>query len=431
MLKSLLFILTIIFFSACSSKKVEPTLIVPQEPESYTKNFRYNFDNITQKRKYREYITRYFRPWKLKRISTTIKEANWGIMYKNKNVFGNNLLKIENSWFDKQVENANYKKISTFMQKAITIRNSDLKIFPTIDKIFLNPNKFAEGFPFDYNQSSGVKINTPLMISHLSKDKQWAFIETSRSSGWVLVNDLAYVSSDLTKKFQTFSYFTAIKDTFPIYKKDMFIENIKIGTIFPFVINKHGQKNFLTVRRKENTLEGTISYVKLTKKQASLMPISFNRENINNITNELLNQPYGWGELLSNRDCSSMTRDFFTPFGIFLHRNSKSQTKNGKFINLKEMSNKEKKDLIMVSGIPFLTLLYKKGHIMIYLGHKQNQPIIFHNLWSIKWLNEEGEKQKTIIGKSVITSLEPLKITSEYENENSLLKTISGLVFLN
>lgn len=431
MLKLTILIISIILFTACSNKQIHPKLLVPQEPKEYTKNFIYNLDNITQKRKYRNYMKMHFKPWKLKKISASAQDANWGIMYKKQKVYGNNLLKIEDKWFDNKVLNANYKNLSVKMQKAIMIRNSNIRVFPSTDKIFKNPKKFAEGFPFDYNQASGIKINTPIMISHLSLDKEWAFIETSRTSGWLKVNDLAYVSDNLTNKFQTYSYFVATKDSFPIYKKNMFIEKIKVGTIFPYVLNKTGEKNFLSVRREANSLQGTISYVKLKDNEASLMPVAFNKTNINKLTNELLNQDYAWGELLSNRDCSAMTRDFFTPFGIFLARNSRSQTKNGKFIDLSKMSNKEKKDFIMVSGIPFLTLLYKKGHIMVYIGHKAKEPIIFHNLWSIKWLNEEGVKQRTILGKSSITSLEPLKITNEYENKDSLLNTISGLVFLN
>ncbi len=47
------------------------------------------------------------------------------------------------------------------------------------------------------------------------------------------------------------------------------------------------------------------------------------------IAKEFYNEPYGWGGKMMTRDCSAMTRDFFTPFGIFLMRNS-SKGKNRK-----------------------------------------------------------------------------------------------------
>ena len=48
---------------------------------------------------------------------------------------------------------------------------------------------------------------------------------------------------------------------------------------------------------------------------------------------QLLDEAYGWGGLLNNRDCSSFTQDYFAPFGKFLHRNSKAQTTNGKLLD--------------------------------------------------------------------------------------------------
>ena len=39
--------------------------------------------------------------------------------------------------------------------------------------MFYDPTQLGEGFPFDYNQNSAIKINTPIMVSHLSKDRAW------------------------------------------------------------------------------------------------------------------------------------------------------------------------------------------------------------------------------------------------------------------
>ena len=37
---------------------------------------------------------------------------------------------------------------------------------------------------FDYNQNSLLKINTPLIVSHLSRDRAWAYIESHFVGGW-------------------------------------------------------------------------------------------------------------------------------------------------------------------------------------------------------------------------------------------------------
>ena len=45
-------------------------------------------------------------------------------------------------------------------------------------------------------------------------------------------------------------------------------------------------------------------------------------------------QPYGYGGLYDNRDCSAMTRDLFAPFGLYLPRNSSEQARGGKVVPL-------------------------------------------------------------------------------------------------
>ena len=59
--------------------------------------------------------------------------------------------------------------------------------------MFYEPTRPGEGFPFDYNQNSRLKINTPIFVSHLSKDKAWAYIQAAAFGGWVKIQDIAFV----------------------------------------------------------------------------------------------------------------------------------------------------------------------------------------------------------------------------------------------
>ena len=52
------------------------------------------------------------------------------------------------------------------------------------------------------------------------------------------------------------------------------------------------------------------------------------------------------GGLYNNRDCSSMIKDLYSPFGIWFPRNSKSQATNiGRLKNISHMSDKKKRVL--------------------------------------------------------------------------------------
>jgi hypothetical protein len=105
-----------------------------------------------------------------------------------------------------------------------------------------------------------------------------------------------------------------------------------------------------------------------------------------------------------------MLRDFFLPFGIWLPRTSGEQIASlPRRLELAQLAPHSKEELIRRTGLPFLTLLYKPGHIMLYVGvDREGRPLVFHNAWSIRVKEGSGER-KQIIGASAITTLEPGK----------------------
>lgn len=427
-LLSTFLILISFYFSGCTTKKaVQPKEIkdiqtYPQEASAYLSNIPKisYYDQVLLDEQFNKY---HFAPWHIKKLYDSKKDAMWGHSYAQKKVYGDNHRRISKQWFAKQIENSSFKHYNSILEKSITVRNSNLRVFPTSSKIFYNPQKAGEGFPFDYNQNSGIKINTPLLISHLSKDRAWAYVQASFASGWIKINDIAYVSNELAKKFETNNYYVAIKDNFPLYKENVFQEYIKLGTIFP----KTKTGKYLTINKGVN-LKGYLSTVVLTEKNIDKKPIKINKKNIGIVLNELINEPYGWGEVLTHRDCSAMTRDFMTPFGIYLNRNSKAQTRKGKFHDIQGLTPKEKKAFILNNGLPFMTLIYMRGHIMLYIGEKDGEPLAFHNVWGLKTLKENGEFDRFIIGRAVITTLNPGTELKNIYEPKTLIHRISGIV---
>ena len=103
-----------------------------------------------------------------------------------------------------------------------------------------------------------------------------------------------------------------------------------------------------------------------------------------------------------------MLRDFFLPFGIWLPRTAAEQIGSTRqHRDLAGLAPREKDETIRREGLPFLTLFYKPGHIMLYVGtDPQGRPVVFHNAWSIRVKDATGERTQ-FIGKAVITTLEP------------------------
>lgn len=416
-MKTLLLLITTIFiFTGCSFKN---EVFKPLKNDILEPNLKHKIKN---KFNSEDTLLKFFKPWDIKSFPYTEKQISWGIMYKKKKVYGENHRLIEEKWFDKNLDNSNYKNLNNLKLKGITVKNTNVRVFPTNSVIFYNPKNPGEGFPFDYNQNSSLKINSPIFISHLSKDKRWALISNNSFGGWVKTEDIAYVDNDFIKEFKNNNYFITIKDNLPIHFKDNFIEYIKIGTLLP------SNENGLILSSKKLDNYRRIIYSD-QKKYIKSFPLKFNKENILKLSQEFLEEPYGWGGILNNRDCSQFTQDFFFTFGKYLNRNSRGQKLNGKYLNLTMLNNNIKKDFIIKNAKPFETLVYMNGHIMIYVGkNKNNQPIIMHNIWSLKLKDIYGNKYREIIGKNVITTLEPGKKLYDYDKENSLLNRIKGII---
>lgn len=426
--KNIILIFLLSFFTSCSVKEKEYVIkdlkVYKQDATFYTKDENI-FNKTLQKELNKEFNKIYFSPWEREKLKASKKGSMWGFVYAKKRVYGDNYKRIKKSWFKSHIKNSNFKAFNNLGKKAIVLRNSNLRVFPSDSKIFYNPKKTAEGFPFDYNQNSGIKINTPIIISHYSKDKAWVFVESSFTIGWLKTQDIAFVSQKQINTLKNLPLYIAVKDNFPIYKDDNFIEYIKLSTIFS------KDKNFYYLAKKDKNNMATLLAIKIDNKYLEKKPLDFNKNNISKVINELIEEPYGWGEILSHRDCSALTRDYASVFGIYLNRNSKAQKRNGKTYNLKSFNDEEKKKFIIKNAKPFLSLLYLRGHIMVYIGHKDGEPLVFHNMWGIARYNVLAQVEKTIVGKAVITSLEPGKEISGYIKKKSLLKRVTSLINLN
>ena len=420
--KQILLILVItLLFSACSVKEPELSQARNSDIEVLATTANDNSFNSTEVSK--DFFNKYFKPWNSTKVSFPKLEAMWGQSYKNKKVYLENHQLATASWFDKQIENSNFNDYNILPKKAITLKNVNIRVLPTNSPMFYDPTQPGEGFPFDYNQNSSLKINTPIIVSHLSKDRAWAYIESSTVGGWVEIGTIAYVDNDFIQEFKTSNYFVSIKEKFPIYDP-IFREYVKVATIFPKKNNKY------IIAKKDDNQNAYISYIDLNNDEVESMPLAFNSENIIKIAKQLIDEPYGWGGLLNNRDCSSFTQDYFATFGKFLHRNSKAQLSNGKYLDMSNLTNNEKKEFIKNNGVPFSTLVYLKGHIMLYIGIKENEPLVLHNMWSVRLKDSNGRKYRHIIGKATVTTLEPGKGIKDFDEDTNILNKIQGIVVL-
>lgn len=419
LLKFFIILIVAIFFTACSQKEIiiEDVKKYPQNPVQYIDNFQNNTLEYTKLTE--DFINKYFSVWKLEKLNYPKEKAMWGNIYAYKEVYLENHRLIKEQLFEKLIDNSNFEEYNSSRLKAITTKNCNFRVLPTNSAIFYNPKKAGEGFPFDYNQNSRVKINTPVFVSHFSKDKAWAFVQSHYVAGWVRVDNLLFVNEDEIRNFQSYPLEVVVKEGFQTFSLNE-TEELKIGTFFP----KKDDKYLLATNNG-------IKEVSLQENSIKPFPIEFNSKNITDLLEQFIGEPYGWGGLKNHRDCSSFTQDFFTPFSIYLNRNSKAQTYGHKYLDIYKLSDEEKKEFIVKNAIPFLTLIYLKGHIMLYIGSINNEPLVMHNMWGVRTWEFPFNSGRNIVGKTVITTLEPGVELYNANKTSTVLKRVKGIVLLN
>ena len=401
--------------------KVADMKRIPQNPAYYARQIK-PFSKSKQKKLDKEFNKKYFKPWTISQLDIPKQDFGWEVRFITKKpIYRAKGSVIRSSVYNKWIDNAHYEHINSKKYKAITIRRTNVKALPTSTSFYRDPRKTGEGFPFDYNQNSSLHINIPLIISHYSRDKRWAFVQASYSFGWIKTSDLALVNNDFIKKFKNNNYAMVIKDNLRLFHDKKDISLVKLGALFP--IAKDGKHYLVATRDKKG--HATIEKVIATKTNIlAKKPLPFTPSNVSRVAREFYGEPYGWGGSYECRDCSATTRDFLGPFGIFLRRNSSKQAQDGTKINIRGLSKTKKKKKIIQKAEPFRSLLHVAGHIVLYLGHYKNEPVIMHTYWGIR----KKDRSKLITGRTIITSTEPGKERADIREGSKLINTLTSIV---
>jgi hypothetical protein len=409
------------------TKKLEETIQtithISQDPHDYTSSVTDEDLNVTQSK----FEKHYFKPWNIVDGNEVKESVDWAFKtYRVGNSYGENLQLLSHSFFDEMKINANFKNYSTVNKQALTIQEVNLRAFPTDKPLLLDPNKAGEGFPFDYLQNTTIAANKPLFVTHYSKDKEWAHVISSFAYGWIKVNQLAFLQKYETDLWQKAQQVFILRDGVPIYSSHGdFLFKSKIGMMLALIGEDENSFTVLAVSRYKQS-EPYFIKAKISKDIAHKGFIAFNADNLDGIIGELLNSNYGWGGIYGQRDCSSTLKDMFTPFGLWLPRNSYQQSKIGHIVSLDGLSDDEKTDLIKEKAIPFKTLLYKKGHIVLYTGLLNNKITIFQNMWGIK-TKQDGKEGRFIVGKAIFSTLDLGDNLTTYDKNASLLRNLKSI----
>jgi uncharacterized protein YcfL len=391
----------------------------PQSINVYLQNNFLMHNNSTIRQS--NFEQQYYSPWCYRAPPASVKEVQWPInAYKRG--YGSNLNPHASEWFKELEVQSNIEAFGSVNKSAIANRWLDLRLMPTLKPLYRNPALAGEGYPFDYFQNSSVSSNEPLFVSHYSKDGAWVYVFSNSASGWVQSNGITVLTSEQTALLQKSQKLFITEDKTPLYDSHgVFVLYSRIGMVLSLQEESDVAYKAYYVDR-----EGLTTLV-IPKSTASLGIQGLTQEGLQKVAAYMLQNTYGWGGMFQERDCSSMIRDMFTPFGLWLPRNSLMQAKKGEIISLKGLDNVQKIALIKEKGVPFETILYKKGHVMLYVGTYNGTVAVMHNIWGIRTSDATGKKGRVVVGKAVISSLELGREVKDFDSTSMLLTTLESM----
>lgn len=353
--------------------------------------------------------------------------------------YGENFKEHDETWLRSIKQNMDLPALeaSEFNEynRAIAVTNTFARALPEGAPDFYHFSIAGQGFPFDNLQESAIWVGTPLYVVSLSQDKAWALVLTPDAYfAWVKSSDIAYASNDFISQWQkrAKSGLMAITETAApvVDKQHQFQFTGYIGAVFPLADRNESSTSIL-IPVKNQHHQAVINIGLVSHKAAALMPVTASKKNIVKIIKQLQNRAYGWGGAFFFNDCSQELKSIFTPFGIWLPRNSAQQAERGSVLDLTKNTVDERLDTLKEKGRPLLTIIYIGGHVMLYVGNMEganheNQVITYQDVWGLSPANHD---KRYVIGQSLFFPL--LKQYPENPDVNSLAaKTFFKLVYL-
>lgn len=377
----------------------------------------------------------HFAPWHQARPSLAVDKALWGIQtYEKKALYGENTLLRDPEFMAEMRRLARPEAYPALVARAVSIADSDLRTLPTDLPAFYAFDKPGEGYPFDYGQDSRIPAGTPLLVTHASADNAWYFVESRVSSGWLAAGDLALVDETFMAAWEARPLAAVLTDDLGLSDDaGRFRCLARIGTVLPLAENQPGGGLArLLVPARDADGRAVVREVAAPAAAVSRLPLPATPANFARLANVMLGRPYGWGGLYGDRDCSALIQDLYAPFGRALPRNSSQQAKAGRAIPLAGLDAEAREALITAEGLPFLSLLAKPGHIMLYLGVDpgSRRPAVLHAVWGVK-TRLVGREGRFVLGRAVVTTLTPGdELWNLARPDGLLVNTLTALVRL-
>jgi len=292
------------------------------------------------------------------------------------------------------------------LRLGVVSRYAHQRVFPTQDKIY---TKLGD-IDFDDLQNSALDVGTPVAVAHESADGRWYYVIDEMSEGWIETERVAILDRSAVDLFLNPKRFVVVTAPKAVIYRDRemtdYHEYVRTGVRLPLAADISGTVAEIVIPlqdRGENASLGR-GFVKKDSIHAGYLP--YTARTIIEGAFALLNEPYGWGGMYGEQDCSRFIQQVFATVGIDLPRNSSKQAQVGRLIaEFDDTTQQDEKERIIVDGAAGGTsLLYMRGHIMIYLGSTAGKAFAIHDTWGYRQKTWRGDIVR-VIARVAVTDL--------------------------
>jgi len=265
---------------------------------------------------------------------------------------------------------------------GLAVRRSSLRLYPASEGIFDD----ADDQDFDSLQATILNPGEAVAILYRSADLKWNFVQSNNYRGWVLADNIAETNYKEWLKWQNpdrFLVVTAAELNLQTNSETLLLE---MGSHLP-VIGKN--KNNYIVKLPQRQGDGKAVFIKKTVSvddQVHLGNLPYTRANIIQQAFKFYGQPYGWGGLENSVDCSSFVMDIYRSFGFMMPRDADTQEVA---VGRVQSVTPQNVQSVLDSTLPGATL-HMDGHVMLYLGHMDDQYYVINSLGSYGDSNNVG-----------------------------------------
>ena len=267
---------------------------------------------------------------------------------------------------------------SVLPRYGITVKHTLNRVVPTHEKVYRSQYNWLDMF-----QNAVLETGMPVAILHESKDRDWLFVKSVYSTGWVPAANIAESPvKDIRLLVESDDFIVATAHKIPIYADrdcNTWLTDIYMGAKLKLKKkSKIGYNILVPFRNPDGSLKAIDGWIKPDADvNVGFQP--YTQRNVISTIFKLLNRPYGWGGTDHERDCVGTIRAVFKTFGIFTPRWTTFQLYHtDHVITFPPEEPKDVKYRYLDSCEPGITVCGFNWHVVLYLGKVDDVHYVIH-----------------------------------------------------